>query len=92
MARIFGEFDATELPSLVGVRHRCLFVLGDLYVHLIETDDDPATSVAGVREHPLFVEISRRLQPYITPYDPRTWRSPADAMARLFYEWEPPNE
>ena len=90
MAQLFREFDTTELPALVGVRHRSLFVLGDLYVHLIETDGDPATSVASVRDHPLFVEISRRLQPYITPYDPARWRSPADAMAQRFYDWEPP--
>src|SRR5689334_21199842 len=40
VAKIFAESDATELPGLVGVRHRSLFVLDDVYVHLIEMDDE----------------------------------------------------
>lgn len=30
-------------------------------------------------------EISRRLDEYITPYNPETWRSPKDATARELY-------
>ncbi len=88
VAEIFAESDASELPVLAGVRHRSLFVLQDLYVHLVETDDDVEHAVAGVREHELFVEISRRLEPYIEPYDPATWHSPKDAMAQEFYRWD----
>ncbi|MCY0962424.1 TcmI family type II polyketide cyclase, partial [Streptomyces sp. H27-H5] len=29
-----------------------------------------------------------RLKPFIGAYDPATWRSPADAMAKRFYDWE----
>ncbi|EEP70053.1 polyketide synthesis cyclase, partial [Micromonospora sp. ATCC 39149] len=36
IAEIFAESDATELPRLAGVRHRSLYRLGDLYVHLLE--------------------------------------------------------
>ena len=32
----------------------------------------------------------RKLDAYITPYDPETWRSPKDAQAREFYSWDPP--
>lgn len=88
VAKIFAESDATELPRLGGVRHRSLFVLGDVYVHLIEMDDDAEQSIASIRDHPLFREISRRLEPYIQPYNPETWRSPKDAMAREFYAWD----
>lgn len=92
VAAIFAESDATELPRLAGVRHRSLFMLEDLYVHLVETDDDFDASVANIREHPLFQDISEKLRPYIQPYNPETWRSPRDAMAREFYAWdaEPP--
>jgi cyclase len=88
VAAIFAESDRTELPALVGVRHRSLFVLEDIYVHLVEMDDDFDEKVAGVRDHPLFKEISTRLEPYIQPYNPATWRSPRDATAREFYSWD----
>jgi cyclase len=88
VATIFAESDATELPALVGVRHRSLFVLGDIYVHFVETEDDFDASLGAIRDHPLFRDISKRLEPYIEPYDPLTWRSPKDATAREFYSWD----
>jgi cyclase len=89
VARIFAESDETELPRITGVRHRSLFVLDDIYIHLVETDDEFATMVDNVRDHELFQEISRKLDPYIQPYNPETWKSPKDAQAREFYSWEP---
>ena len=88
VAAIFAESDATELPHLTGVRHRSLFVLEDVYVHLVETEDDFDAAVAGVRDHPLFREISKKLEPFIQPYNPATWKSPKDATAREFYSWD----
>ncbi len=90
VARIFAESDATELPQITGVRHRSLFVFGDIYVHLVETDDEFAEAVDRVRDHDLFTDISRKLEPFIQPYDPATWKSPKDAQAREFYSWDPP--
>ena len=91
VAEIFAESDATELPKLTGVRHRSLFVLEDIYVHLVETDDEFESAVANVRDHPLFKAISKKLEPYIQPYNPATWRSPKDATAREFYTWDAPS-
>jgi len=88
VAAIFAESDATELPQLAGVRHRSLFLLEDLYVHLVETDADVQEAVDSIREHELFADISRRLEPYVEPYNPATWRSPKDAMAEEFYSWD----
>lgn len=88
MAGIFAESDRTELPRLAGVKHRSLFVLEDVYIHYVETDEDFEAAVDQVREHPLFKEISRKLDAYITPYNPETWRSPKDATAREFYSWD----
>ncbi|MDG4819698.1 TcmI family type II polyketide cyclase [Micromonospora sp. WMMD956] len=87
VAEIFAESDATELPHLAGVRHRSLYRLGDLYVHLLETERPGETAVEGIREHPEFARVSARLRPYVSPYLP-TWRSPRDAMARCFYRWD----
>jgi cyclase len=89
VARIFAESDSTELPRITGVRHRSLFVLDDIYIHLVETDDEFAEAVDKVRDHDLFKEISRSLDPYIQPYNPETWESPKDAQAHEFYSWEP---
>jgi cyclase len=88
VAAIFAESDRTELPELAGVTHRSLFVLGDVYIHYVEMEEDFERSVDAVREHPLFQQISRDLDAYITPYDPETWRSPKDATASEFYSWD----
>jgi cyclase len=88
VAKIFEESDKSDLPGLAGVKHRSLFVLDDIYVHYIETAEDFEASVDAIRSHPLFKEISRELDAYITPYDPETWQSPKDATAREFYSWD----
>lgn len=88
VAALFAESDTGPLPALAGVRHRSLFALGDVYVHLVEVDDDFASAVDGIRDHPLFRDLSAKLDAYIEPYDPATWRSPADAMAQEFYAWD----
>lgn len=88
VAEIFAESDATDLPHLTGVRHRSLFVLEDIYVHYVEMDEDFTRSVDKVRDHDLFREISKKLEPYIQPYNPKTWKSPKDATATEFYVWD----
>jgi cyclase len=88
VAELFAESDAGELPAIVGVRHRSLFVLGDVYVHLVEIERDFDQAVADIRDHPLFLELSAKLEAYIEPYDPATWKSPKDAMADEFYSWD----
>ena len=88
VAELFAESDSGPLPAVAGVRHRSLFALGDLYVHLVELDRDFDRAVADIRDHPLFRDLSARLQAYIEPYDPATWRSPEDAMAEEFYSWD----
>jgi len=88
VAALFAASDAGELPALAGVRHRSLYALGDVYVHLVEVEGDVGEAVADVRDHPLFRELSEKLRPYIEPYDPATWRSPKDAMAQRFYSWD----
>jgi cyclase len=88
VARIFGEFDRTEMPDAMGTTRRQLFFYHGLYFHLQDFDsDDGGAAIQGARSHPLFVKVSADLAPYIGPYDPETWRSPADAMATAFYHW-----
>lgn len=88
VARVFRESDATDLPALLGTRRRQLFSYRGLYFHLQDFDsDDGGAAIDKVRNHPLFVKVSADLKPYIQPYDPATWRSPADARATCFYRW-----
>ena len=86
VARIFAESDATDLPHLVGARRRKLFYFHDLYMHLVEADEDIEPSVSSHRTHPLYKEINTQLSEFISPYDPN-WKEPKDAMATPFYEW-----
>lgn len=88
VAEIFADSDRTELPRVAGVRHRSLYRLGDLYVHLLETEEVGAAAVEQARQHPEFARVSERLSQFITPYL-STWRSPKDAQAQCFYSWEP---
>ncbi|GCB43103.1 TcmI family type II polyketide cyclase [Streptomyces sp. NL15-2K] len=88
IAEVFAASDRGELPHLVGVTRRSLFQFGDVYMHLIEAEQDPGPAIARVSEHPEFRDISRKLAAYVSAYDPETWRSPKDAMAERFYHWE----
>ena len=87
VAELFAASDAGPLPAIAGVRHRSLFVLGDVYVHLVEIDGDLETAVDDIRDEPLFRQLSAELDAHIEPYDPATWRSPKDAIAEPFYTW-----
>lgn len=88
VAKIFAESDASGLPGLVGVTHRALFSFHGLYMHLIESATDVATTLPKVRDNPLFREVNTRLASHIRPYDP-SWREPKDAVAEQFYAWSP---
>jgi cyclase len=88
VARIFGDFDDTEMPGMMGTRRRQLFHYRGLYFHLQDFDtDEGGTAIEAAKSEPLFVRISDELKPYVGAYDPVTWRSPADAMATRFYDW-----
>lgn len=87
IAKIFAESDASGLPEKIGVTRRGLFRFHDLYMHLVESDDDVSGRLAEAGDDPRYREVSDRLRPFMTPYDP-SWRSPKDAFAEEFYVWE----
>lgn len=88
VARLFADFDAGEMPHLMGTRRRQLFHFRGLYFHLQDFDsDDGGEAIEAAKRHPSFVQISNDLKEFITAYDPETWRSPKDAMAQRFYDW-----
>ncbi|GAA3873983.1 TcmI family type II polyketide cyclase [Streptomyces sp. NPDC003631] len=88
VAGLFGEFDGTEMPHLMGTRRRQLFRYRGLYFHLQDFEtEDGGERIEAAKTDPRFIGISEDLKPFITAYDPATWRSPADAMAQRFYHW-----
>ncbi|MEW2517558.1 TcmI family type II polyketide cyclase [Actinacidiphila alni] len=88
VAGIFGAFDDTDMPHLMGTRRRELFSYRGLYFHLQDFDgENGGERIETAKTDPRFVRISDDLKPHIEAYDPATWRSPADAMARRFYHW-----
>lgn len=89
VAQLFKNFDATEMPHLMGTRRRQLFHYRGLYFHLQDFDQDNGGElIEQAKTDPRFVRISEDLKPFIEAYDPATWRSPSDAMATRFYEWQ----
>ncbi|THA70140.1 TcmI family type II polyketide cyclase [Streptomyces sp. A0958] len=89
VAKLFSEFDATDMPHRMGTRRRQLFSYRGLYFHLQDFDEDNGGElIEQAKTDPRFVGISEDLKPFIEAYDPKTWRSPADAMAQRFYTWE----
>ncbi|WNZ06343.1 TcmI family type II polyketide cyclase [Streptomyces sp. 11x1] len=89
VARLFAEFDRTEMPHRMGTRRRQLFSYRGLYFHLQDFDEDNGGElIEAAKQDARFVRISADLKPFIEAYDPATWRSPADAMATRFYHWE----
>lgn len=89
VAKLFGEFDATEMPGLMGTRRRQLFSYKGLYFHLQDFDHAHGSeSVEEAKADQRFQQISADLRPFIDPYDP-SWRTPSDAMAERFYSWHP---
>ncbi|MFE0804695.1 TcmI family type II polyketide cyclase [Streptomyces sp. NPDC058812] len=89
VADIFQEFDATEMPHRMGTRRRQLFHYRGLYFHLQDFDgENGSEQIEQAKTDLRFVRISEDLKPFIEAYDPATWRSPADAMATRFYDWE----
>jgi cyclase len=87
VASIWARSDQTELPGAAGVLRRQLFSLGDLYIHVLESERPSGQVLRSARAHEEFDRISAQLSSLISPYMPN-WQSPADAVARCFYSWE----
>ncbi|MEV8070550.1 TcmI family type II polyketide cyclase [Streptomyces sp. NPDC085995] len=92
VAKLFGEFDSgTELPHIMGTRRRQLFAHNGLYFHIQDFESaDGGRLIEQAKLDPRFVQIQQDLLPYISVFDPETWRSPSDAMASRFYTWQVP--
>jgi cyclase len=89
VAGVFGHYDKATRPQDAGVIGRTLLSMHDLYIHIIERDQDPKVS-GKTRGLPAFQKISEEIAPYVTPY-PKDWKVPSDSVAQEFYSWAPTN-
>jgi cyclase len=87
VAEIFGRSDATSLPHDLGVTSRSLYTLDEVYLHVVEFGGEPGAALQAAQHLPAFREINDALRPFISPYNPATWRGPQDAVATEFYRW-----
>ncbi|KNB53416.1 TcmI family type II polyketide cyclase [Streptomyces caatingaensis] len=86
VAAAFAEHDTSSLPHEIGVKRRTLFRFHDLYMHLIEADDDIMERLYQARSNPLFQEVNERVGRFLTPYA-TDWRELKDSKAEVFYSW-----
>jgi cyclase len=88
VAKLFTDFDDSDMPARMGTRRRELFHYRGLYFHLQDFEGEHGhEAIQDARAEPAFVQISADLKAFIQAYDPATWRSPKDAMATRFYHW-----
>ncbi|MFE2108309.1 TcmI family type II polyketide cyclase [Kitasatospora sp. NPDC059463] len=87
VAAAFAEHDRTSLPDEIGVKRRFLFRFHDLYMHLVEADEDIMPKLYQAREHPLFQRVDQEVGRFLAPYSP-DWQELKDSKAEVFYAWE----
>lgn len=87
VGEVFGHYDRITRPQDLGVIGRILLSHHDLYLHVIEREQDPKVS-GQTRGLPAFQQIAEQIAPYVTPY-PRYWQNPSDSVAKEFYRWVP---
>lgn len=81
----FRRSDDTDLPYILGVKSRHVWVLGDIYMHFVEGQ---SALPHILREHaadPLFKNVKAELDMYVKPLTPELY----PGVAREIYHWTP---
>lgn len=81
----FRRSDDTDLPHILGVKSRHVWVLGDIYMHFVEGQ---SALPHILREHaadPLFKNVKAELDMYVKPLTPELY----PGVAREIYHWTP---
>ncbi|GGP51293.1 TcmI family type II polyketide cyclase [Streptomyces abikoensis] len=87
VAAAFAEHDGTGLPEEIGLSRRVLFRFHDLYMHLIEADEDIMPKLLEARSDPRFQAVNSEVGKYLTPYSSQ-WQQLTDSKAEVIYTWE----
>jgi len=78
----FTRSDATELPHLIGVKSRHVWVQGDIYVHFVEGRRSLPTVLKEYSQQPLFQEVKAELDQYVSLIYPEL-----PPNGKQIYEW-----
>jgi aromatase len=79
----FTRSDETELPHLVGVKSRPIWVLGDIYMHFVESQASLPGVIKDYANHPLFKEVKAEVDRYVKPLAPEF----NPGVGREIYRW-----
>lgn len=66
IAAAFKASDDSELPHLIGVKSRHVWVLGNTYVHFVESYTSLPAVLKEYANHPLFQEVKADLDQYVS--------------------------
>ena len=90
VADIFAHHDQNDgMPRFVGISRRTLFRHHDLYMHLIEADENVLGRLYEARSRPDFTDVNEQLEDYLERYKPEGWTGLKDSIATPFYTWSP---
>ena len=79
----FRRSDETELPHLVGVKSRHIWVLDDIYLHFVEAQASLPGVIKDYASHPLFKEVKAEVDVYVKPLAPEF----DPGVGREIYHW-----
>jgi aromatase len=85
IANAFQRSDETELPALLGVKSRHVWVLGDIYMHFVEGQSALPEILKEHAKDPLFKDVKAELDTYVKPLSPELY----PGVAREIYRWTP---
>jgi cyclase len=89
VAQRFAEFDASEVPHLMGTRRRELFAHQGLYLHLQQFDAPVGAEVfRRAWAHPRFASLRADIGPLFGRTAREPWGAVNDCTATRFYRWE----
>ncbi len=81
----FQRSDSTDLPYILGVKSRHVWVLGDIYMHFVEGQSALPEILKEHAQDPLFKGIKAELDTYVKPLSPELY----PGVAREIYRWTP---
>lgn len=85
IAEAFRRSDATDLPYLLHVRSRHVWLHGDIYIHFVEAGAPLREIISGYAQHPGFKQVKADLDALVSPLSPEL----APGVAREIYSWTP---
>ena len=86
IADAFKRSDETELPHLLGVKSRHVWVIGDTYLHFVEAQSSLPRIIKEYATHPLFKEVKAEVDTYVKPLSPEL----DPGVGREIYRWTNP--